>query len=106
MTKFKRFAAIGLAAVMSIAAFAGCGTSSSSSSGSGDSDKKTEANNPNDGDGETKAPEASKNDYSDVGEGEGKVLNIMFGMKSSRRGLKSFIPDTRRLTEQQVRLAT
>lgn len=93
MTKFKRFAAIGLAAVMSIAAFAGCGTSSSSSSGSGNSDKKTEANNPSGGnEGETKAPEANKNDYSDVGEGEGKVLNIYVWNEEFKERVEEFYP--------------
>ena len=91
MTKFKRFAAIGLAAVMSIAAFAGCGTSSSSSSGSGDSTKADTPTN-NGGEDGTKAPDASGRDYSDVGEGEGKVLNIYVWNEEFKQRLEEFYP--------------
>ncbi len=93
MTKFKRFAAIGLAAVMSIAAFAGCGKSSSSSSGSGD--KKTEAPGETKAPGtdETKAPgTGDKVDYSDVGEGEGKVLNIYVWNEEFKERVEEFYP--------------
>ncbi len=101
MTKFKRFAAIGLAAVMSIAAFAGCGKSSSSSSGSGD--KKTEAPGETKAPGtdETKAPGTDetkapgigdKVDYSDVGEGEGKVLNIYVWNEEFKERVEEFYP--------------
>lgn len=90
MIKFKKLAAIGLVAAMSVAAFAGCGTSSSSSgsgnSGSGD-DKKTEADGNNGG-----GSSSSKVDYSDVGEGEGKVLNIYVFNEELKSRLESHYP--------------
>ncbi|MCM1307404.1 MAG: ABC transporter substrate-binding protein [Butyrivibrio sp.] len=91
MTKFKRFAAIGLAAAMSVAAFAGCGTSSSSSS-SGTGDKTEAPTNAGNGD-ETKAPNnADKIDYSNVGEGEGKVLNIYVWNEEFKERVEEFYP--------------
>ncbi len=84
MIKFKKLAAVGLAALMAVAAFAGCGTSSSSSSGG---DKKTEASTDGNNPGGT-----TGRDYSDVGEGEGKVLNIYCWNDEFQRRVKAHYP--------------